>query len=67
MKLVERTINKDIVDSINKFIEEIKKNIMLQQLYYLALMQKKQKMKIAIKILQLFQMNLKIFMSVWQF
>lgn len=67
MKLVERTINKDIADSINKFIEEIKKNIMLQQLYYLALMQKKQKMKIAIKILQLFQMNLKIFMSVWQF
>ena len=67
MKLVERAINKDIADSINKFIEEIKKNIMLQQLYYLALMQKKQKMKIAIKILQLFQMNLKIFMSVWQF
>ena len=27
MKLVERTINKDIADSINKFIEEIKKNI----------------------------------------
>ena len=26
MKLVERTINKDIVDSINKFIEEIKKH-----------------------------------------
>lgn len=45
--MVERTINKDILDSINKFIEEIKKSIILQQLYYLALMQRGQKMKIA--------------------
>lgn len=45
--MVKKTINKDIEDSINKFIEEIKKNIMSQQLYYLDLMQKEQKMKIA--------------------
>lgn len=44
--MFERTINKDIIDSINKFIEEIKSNIMLRQLYYLALMQKEQKTKI---------------------
>ena len=46
--MVERTINKDILNSINKFIKEIKNNIILQQLYCLVLMQKEQKMKIVI-------------------
>lgn len=33
-KMVKRTINKDIENSINKFIEEIKNNIILHRILY---------------------------------
>ena len=46
--MVERTINRDIKDSINKFIEEIKKKYNVTAIIYLVLMQKEQKMKIVI-------------------
>ncbi len=32
--MVKRTINKDIENSINKFIEEIKNNIILHRILY---------------------------------
>ena len=47
--MAERTIDINVLDSINKYVNELKKNIIILLLLYCSvLMQKKQIMKIAI-------------------